>query len=52
MYKIQLHGVIQRNMKFPTYEDARKFLRRHITQLFGGYRDSFSDLGYSIKRVA
>ena len=36
---------------FDSYEEARKYVRRYITQFYGGYRDSFSDLGFTILKV-
>jgi hypothetical protein len=36
------------NKTFPSYEDARKYVRRTITQRFGKYADSITPYGFSI----
>ena len=36
---------------FPTYEEARKAVRRLVTKLNGKYADSYSSFGFKVERV-
>lgn len=56
MYKIMrayCGGKLKRyNTKnFPTYEEARKAVRRLVTKLNGKYVDSYSSFGFKVERV-
>jgi len=49
MYKIMYKscGTILRrynSLTFPDYESARKYVRRLVTKLAGGYKDGYSDM--------
>lgn len=48
MYIIRRNNKRYNNKTFLTYEEARKYVRRTITKLVGGYVDSFTPLGFNI----
>ena len=48
MYIIKKNNKRFNNKTFDSYEEARKYVRRTVTKLVGGYVDSFSPLGFSI----
>lgn len=50
MYKILLNGRRYNNKNFPSYEDARKYVRRKVTELVGFYNDDYSFIGFSISK--
>jgi hypothetical protein len=50
MYKIKRFGKRFNNKCFTTYEEARKYVRRKVTQLAGKYYDDYTFLGFSITR--
>jgi len=55
MYKIMYKscGTILRrynSLTFASYEEARKYTRRLVTKLAGGYKDGYSDM-FKIVRV-
>lgn len=50
MYKITRFGKRFNNKSFPTYEEARKYVRRKVTQLFGFYADDYTFAGFSITK--
>lgn len=50
MYKILRFGRRYNTKSFLTYEDARKYVRRKVTELTGRYFDSYSSLGFKISR--
>lgn len=52
MYVIKRDNKRFNTKSFCSYEDARKYLRRKITELTGMYFDSFSKFGFSITKVA
>lgn len=37
------------NKNFPSYEEARKYVRRTITARFGKYADNINAYGFSIQ---
>jgi len=49
MYKIYRDDKRYNNKVFSSYEEARKYVRRKITQLIGCYVDSISYEGFSIR---
>ncbi len=49
MYIIRFMNKRYNNKVFSSYEEARKYLRRKITELNGAYQDSFGALGFSIQ---
>lgn len=49
MYKIYRDDKRYNNKVFTSYEEARKYVRRKITQLIGCYVDSISYEGFSIR---
>lgn len=49
-YKILFNGKRYNNKSFENYEEARKYVRRLVTRLHGRYSDSYSSLGFSIKK--
>jgi hypothetical protein len=51
MYKIMRTGRRFNTKSYPTYEEARKAVRRTVTKLLGGYADSFGSLGFSIQKI-
>jgi hypothetical protein len=51
MYKILFQGKRFNSKKFCSYEDARQYVRRKVTQLFGGYNDGYTHLGFQIKAI-
>lgn len=48
MYKILLKGKRYNSLKFPTYEDARRYVRRKVSQMFGKYSDGYTAFGFTI----
>ncbi len=50
MYKIIRNGRRFNTKTYNSYEEARKAVRRLVTRLTGGYRDSFGFAGFAIKR--
>ena len=44
-YKLKRYN----NLTFPSYEEARKYCRRLVTKLSGGYKDSYSDMFKIVK---
>ena len=51
MYKIVLDKRRYNNKTFPTYEEARKYVRRLVTKLVGEYRDDYSWFGFKVVRL-
>lgn len=49
MYKIYLNDRRYNTKTFNSYEEARKYIRRKITQLYGSYHDAISYFGFSVK---
>jgi len=49
MYKIYKDDKRYNNKVFDSYEEARKYVRRKVTQLNGFYEDCIGWLGFSIK---
>ena len=49
MYKILRNGKRYNNKKFCSYEDARKYVRRVVTRLFG-YHDDYTGFGFKIAK--
>lgn len=47
-YIIKLGNKRFNSKTFPTYEAARKYVRKIITQRFGKYQDSIGEAGFSI----
>lgn len=47
-YIIKYLGKRYNNKTFPTYEAARKYVRRLVTKLSGHYADSYTKLGFNI----
>ncbi len=37
------------SLTFPSYEEARKYCRRLVTKLSGGYKDGYSDMFKIVK---
>lgn len=48
MYFIKLGNKRFNSKKFPSYEDARKYVRKLITKRFGRYQDNIGAVGFSI----
>jgi hypothetical protein len=48
MYKILRNEKRYNTKTFPSYEEARKYVRRIVTRLTGSYRDSYTGLGFRI----
>ena len=51
MYKILKNNRRYNSKKFSSYEEARKYVRRLVTKLFGGYRDDYTELGFTITKL-
>lgn len=51
MYKIIRYGKRFNTKTFETYEDARKYVRRKITQLYNFYFDDYSWAGFKVEKV-
>jgi hypothetical protein len=55
MYKIMRKvcgGIKRYNTKsFATYQEAKKYLRRLGTKLYGHYSDTYSQYGFTIQKV-
>ena len=49
VYIIKLDNKRFNSKKFPSYEEARKYVRRLITKRVGTYIDNIGDLGFSIQ---
>lgn len=49
VYVIKLTGKRYNNKTFPSYEEARKYVRKLITKQKGQYFDSISEFGFSIE---
>lgn len=50
MYKILRRGKRYNNKTFQTYEEARKYVRRKITELYLRYVDDIGYGGFSITK--
>ena len=52
-YKIMhLWGYKRYNTKsFSSYQEAKKYVRRLVTKLFGKYSDTYSQYGFTIVRL-
>lgn len=50
MYKIKRFGKRFNNKCFATYEDARKYVRRKVTQMIGYYKDDYTCVGFTITK--
>lgn len=48
MYIIKFLNKRYNSKSFPSYEDARKYVRRLVTKLTGSYRDDYTKLGFQI----
>jgi len=35
---------------FPTYQEAKKYVRRLVTKLYGKYSDTYSQYGFKVVR--
>ena len=46
LYKVKRYN----SLTFASYEEARKYARRLVTKLAGGYKDGYSDM-FKIVRV-
>lgn len=51
MFKILFKGKRYNNKRFCSYEDARKYVRRKVTELFGSYRDDYTALGFKVAKI-
>lgn len=50
VYKIFRDGRRYNNKTFESYEEARKYVRRKVTALYGGYRDYINVFGFNITK--
>ena len=54
-YKIMLefhNGLRRYNTKsFSSYQEAKKYVRRLVTKLYGTYSDTYSEYGFTIQKV-
>lgn len=48
MYIIKFGKKRYNNKSFPSYEEARKYARRAITQKYGRSADNINEFGFSI----
>lgn len=48
MYFIRLGAKRFNSKNFPSYEAARKYVRKIITKRFGRYQDDIGSVGFSI----
>jgi viroplasmin and RNaseH domain-containing protein len=48
MWIIKYLGKRYNSKKFPSYEDARKYVRRLVTKVTGKYDDSYSKYGFQV----
>lgn len=51
MYKIMRFDRRFNTKSYPTYEEARKYVRRTITKWYGKYSDHFGFSGFSIQKI-
>jgi hypothetical protein len=49
VFYIKLGNKRFNSKNFPSYEEARKYVRRIITKRFGAYRDDIGEVGFSIE---
>jgi len=47
-YKITFRNKRYNNKVFSSYEEARKYVRRLVTKLFGSYSDSYSHYSFKV----
>lgn len=52
VFIIKLDGKRFNSKKFPSYEEARKYVRKLVTKRAGRYHDNFSIFGFSIESKA
>jgi hypothetical protein len=50
MYKIIRNGRRYNNKCFATYEEARKYVRRKVTEIVGMYFDDYTKFGFKIAK--
>lgn len=51
-YKILLDNRRYNSKTFSSYEEARKYVRRLVTKLFGEYKDGYTSLGFNIAKLS
>lgn len=51
MFKITLRGKRFNNKTYPTYEEARKAVRRIVTKRIGRYVDSYTGFGFHVEKI-
>lgn len=47
-YKIVFNGKRYNTKKFYGYEEARAYVRRLVTRLYGSYSDSYTQYGFKV----
>lgn len=47
-YKIVFNGKRYNTKKFYGYEEARAYVRRLVTRLYGSYSDSYTKFGFKV----
>ena len=52
MYIIKFNNKRFNNKLFDSYEAARKYVRRKVTERFGSYRDDYTSLGFKIQGIS
>lgn len=50
-FKILRNGKRYNTKNFPTYESARKYVRRLATKLAGRYADGYTQLGFQVVKA-
>lgn len=48
-YKIVFNGKRYNTKKFYDYEEARAYVRRLVTKLYGAYSDSYTEFGFRVQ---
>ena len=51
-YKILFNGKRYNTKNFSHYEEARAYVRRLVTRLYGGYSDSYTQYGFKVEKIA
>ena len=50
-FKILRNGKRYSTKNFPTYEDARKYVRRLVTKVAGMYHDDYTKFGFQVVKT-
>ena len=50
-YKILFNGKRYNTKNFSHYEEARAYVRRLVTRLFGSYSDSYTQYGFKVTPI-